>query len=520
MQDIKPFTARQEIVCAEAVAAPAAMVVFGASGDLAGRKLFASLFELFNRDLLNENFCLLGAGRKQLSDEEFREYARNSIKQSISAEPAEQLDSFLEKFYYASGEYDDIDFYDYLKARLTQLDKKHNTKNSYIFYLSVPPFLYPVIVEKLCRSGLSSRKSPEQTQPRLVVEKPFGRDLQSAGELDRKIHQCFTEESQIYRIDHYLGKETVQNILIFRFANAIFEPVWNRNYIDHVQITIAESLGIEHRGGYYDRAGALRDMFQNYMLQMLSLVAMEQPVSFEADSIRDEKVKLLRSIRPFKIDELDRYIVRGQYIAGSADGHAVPGYRREEGIAPDSKTETFVAAKLFIDNWRWKNVPFYLRTGKRMACKDSEVVITFKKVPHSMFASSGLEELPPNILVLQIQPEEGMSLSFQAKRPGSKICMSTLNMNFSYRDVFGIGMPEAYQRLLLDCMVGDQTLFTRADDVEVTWRLLTPILQAWESNGSIPYEYPAGADSFTAADELIGSDGRCWRKLSKTKENL
>jgi len=514
MQEIRPSVTRQDTICAEIPAPPAAMVVFGASGDLARRKLFTSLFQLFNRDLLSNDFYLLGAGRKKLSDETFRQSVQQAIQKTSADLSPEKIEDFVRKLYYVSGDYDDISFYENIKAGLAELDDKYKVDSNRIFYLAVPPFLYTTIVQQLGSAGLSCPHEPDSKQrARLVVEKPFGKDLKSALELDGKIHQCFNE-SQIYRIDHYLGKETVQNILMFRFANAIFEPVWNRNYIDHVQITIAESLGVEHRGSYYDKAGALRDMFQNHMLQMLALSAMEPPTSFEADSIRDEKVKLLRSIRPFNLRQQSTNIIRGRYGHGVINDKEVVGYRDEPAIVPDSKTETFVAAKLFIDNWRWRDVPFYLRTGKRLACKNTEIAINFKKVPHSMFASSGLTDMPANVLVLQIQPEEGLSLSFQAKRPGSKICMSTLNMNLNYHTVFGVDMPQAYQRLLLDCMVGDQTLFTRADDVEVTWGLLTPILQAWQEDESMPYEYPAGAESFAEADRLIESDGRKWRKLS------
>jgi len=515
MQEIQPSVIGQDTICAEVEAPPNALVVFGASGDLTRRKLLGSLCQIFKRGLLGEQFYLLGAGRKELSDEKFRQSAQEAIQQRSCNVSVEQIKSFVNKLYYISGDYSDALFYEGIKVRLVELDKKRKVDGAHIFYLAVPPFLYGTIVERLGSSGLSCpNESDVKRQARLIVEKPFGRDLQSAVELNNKISRCFNE-SQIYRIDHYLGKETVQNILMFRFANAIFEPVWNRNYVDHVQITIAESIGIEHRGGYYDKAGALRDMFQNHTLQMLTLVAMEPPASFEADHIRDEKVKLLRSIRPFKTDGLDKFIVRGQYGAGSIDGADIVGYRAEPGVAPDSKTETFVAAKLFIDNWRWKGVPFYLRTGKRLENKDTEIAITFKKIPHSMFVSAGLADMPPNVLVLQLQPEEGITLSLQAKRPGSKICMGTLNMSFNYRSVFGVDMPQAYERLLLDCMVGDQTLFTRYDCVEIAWQLLTPVLQAWQNDGSAPCEYPAGSESFAEADNLIESDGRKWRKLSE-----
>jgi glucose-6-phosphate 1-dehydrogenase len=515
MNKIQPTLGPQDIICAETPAPPNAMVVFGASGDLARRKLLVSIFQIFTQDLLDEKFYLLGCGRKKLTDEDFRKTAQQAIRESSGDVSAKDLNAFTEKLYYVDGDYNDAAFYESIKARLVQLDKKHKIDGCHIFYLAVPPFLYSPIVEHLGLSALSCIREPDSKQrARLIVEKPFGRDLQGATELNNKIRRCF-DESQVYRIDHYLGKETVQNILMFRFANTIFEPVWNRNYIDHVQITIAESIGVEHRGSYYDKAGALRDIFQNHTLQMLALVAMEPPASFGADCIRDEKVKLLRSIRPFDLSELDSLIVRGQYGPGLINGRQVIGYRAEPGIDPQSKTETFVAAKLFVDNQRWKDVPFYLRTGKRLAHKDTEIVVTFKKVPHSMFISAGLEDMPTNVLVLRIQPEEGISLQFQAKRPGSKICMSTLNMNFNYKSVFLVDMPEAYQRLLLDCMVGDQTLFNRYDSVEVAWQLLMPVLQSWQNDDSAPYEYPAGSESFPHADRLIESDGRKWRKLAE-----
>ena len=516
MQEIKPTIDKRDVLCAETVAGPNALVVFGASGDLAQKKLLVSVFRLFTQNLLNDRFYLLGCGRKKFSDEEFRKKAEQSIRENSDFLSSKELDAFTSKLYYIDGDYNDADFYSRIKTKFAELDKKYNVFESLIFYLSVPPLLYVTIVEHLGSAGLSCpEKLGTKKQIKLVVEKPFGRDLQSAVELNNRIHRCF-DESQIYRIDHYLGKETVQNILMLRFANTIFEPIWNRNYIDNVQITIAETQGVEHRAGYYDTSGALRDIFQNHMLQMLALVAMESPISFEADHIRDEKVKLLRSIRPFDIKRLDDFIVRGQYGPGSINGKEVKGYLEEDGVRANSKTETFVAAKMFTDNWRWQGVPFYLRTGKRLPAKDTEIAITFKKVPYSMFSSIGLDELPPNVLVLRIQPEEGISLSFQAKRPGSKICMSTLNMNFSYKSVFLVDMPEAYQRLLLDCMVGDQTLFTRQDDVEVSWQLLTTVLQAWEQDESAPHKYPAGSESFAEADRIIESDGRKWRKLLKS----
>jgi glucose-6-phosphate 1-dehydrogenase len=514
MPEIQPTLTQRDTICAEAAAPPIALVMFGASGDLSQHKLLPSIFQIFTRDLLDEKFYLLGCGRQKLSDADFRSLAQQAIREISGNTKVKDLKAFVAKLYYIDGDYSDTAFYHNIETGLAELDEKHKVDGSRIFYLAVPPFLYSTIVEHLGQARLSCpAESISRQKVRLVVEKPFGVDLQSAVELNRMIHRCF-DESQIYRMDHYLGKDTVQNILMFRFANTIFEPIWSRNFIDHIQITIAESVGVEHRGGYYDKAGALRDIFQNHMLQMLALVAMEPPTSLEADYIRDEKVKLLRSIRPFKTEQINDFFVRGQYGPGAVDGRTVCGYRQEPDVEPNSKTETLVAAKLFIDNWRWRDVPFYLRTGKRLTKKETEIAIFFKKVPHSMFVSAGLTNLPANVLILQIQPQEGISLSLQAKQPGSKLCTGTLNMNFSYQSVFGVKMPETYQRLLLDCMFGDQTLFNRQDDVEESWKLLTPVLQTWQQSDSTPYAYSAGSVSFPAADILIESDNRKWRDIT------
>ena len=514
MSDIQP-TVLQEIVCAERQPSPVGLVVFGASGDLVSRKLLPSIFELFSRELLNPSFYFIGCGRTKFTDEQFRADAAAAIRKALGGVSADVLNHFIANLYYICGDYNEQSLYNSVAAAMTRLDSRHKVEGGRVFYLAVPPMLYGTIVEGLDKAGLSCAGRPQCEKIRLVVEKPFGRDLQSANELNQIIQKHFTER-QIYRIDHYLGKETVQNILMFRFANTIFEPVWNRDFIDHIQITIAESVGVEQRGGYYDKAGALRDIFQNHMLGMLALVGMEPPVSFEADHVRDEKVKLLRCIRPLTGQSADEDFVRGQYTAGIVDGQKVPGYRQEQGVNPDSTTETYVAARLFVDNWRWKGVPFYLRTGKRLLRKETEIAIVFKKIPHSMFASIGLTDLPANTLIMQIQPEEGISLSFQAKRPGSKVCIGTLRLKFSYAEVFMGRPPEAYQRLLLDCMLGDQTLFTRQDDVEVSWKLLAPVLQAWADKSSMPYEYQAGSESFAQADRLIEPQGQKWRSLRET----
>jgi glucose-6-phosphate 1-dehydrogenase len=511
MADIRPV-AMNDIVCAEPPPVPCGMVLFGASGDLTRRKILGSVFELFRKGLLHESFWLLGCARTEMTEGEFRGIAMASARKEPGGGNSKAIEEFLQRLYYQSGDYVSEKLYKSLAARRLELDKRHGTEGNILYYLSLPPAVYPTVAEKLGSSELAQCPAGNGCKIRLVVEKPFGRDLASASALNELLAGYF-DESQIYRIDHYQGKETVQNMLMFRFANSIFEPVWSRDYIDHVQITSAEAVGIGHRAGYYETSGALRDMVQNHLLQMMAVVGMEPPSSFEPDAIRDERSKLLKSIRPIQPKDVTTYFVRGQYASGQAGTEKAVGYRQEEGVAKDSQTETFVAAKLLVDNWRWQDVPFYVRTGKRLARRMTEVAITFKKVPHSMFAAFGLDELPANVLVFKIQPEEGISLSFQAKRPGSKVCMGTLALDFGYGQVFGGEPPEAYQRLLLDCMAGDQTLFTRRDASETAWRLLMPVLEEWDKGEALLHEYPAGSRSFTAADGLLAKDGRKWREL-------
>jgi glucose-6-phosphate 1-dehydrogenase len=513
MKRIEAVLREQEMLCIEASAGPCSMVVFGASGDLAHRKLFGSLYELFRRELISRRFYCIGCGRSEYSDEVFRDKVRVSLKNTSEDIDEKTLNTFLRQLYYVAGDYADAGLYTRICEKMRELDAEYDIEGVRLFYLSVPPFLYGEIVGKLGSLKLTCPAATGRFQHvRLIVEKPFGRDLETAKELDRVLGRHF-QESQIYRIDHYLGKETVQNLLIFRFANSLFEPVWNRNYIDHVQITIAETLGVEHRADYYDKTGALRDMFQNHILQMLALVAMEPPVSFEADRVRDEKVKLLRSLRRIEPDDVPRLFVRGQYGPGIMEGRPVTGYLQEKGVGADSKTETFVAAKLYVDNWRWKGVPFYVRTGKRLKHRLTEIAITFRQVPHSMFMTAGLSDMPPNVLRFQIQPEEGMFLSLQAKRPGSKLCMSTLEMEVDYQQVFGVRMPEAYQRLLLDCMLGDQTLFTRHDSVLASWETIMPVLEFWQTQDGKLSVYPAGSSTFFDAQTIIETDGHVWGEL-------
>lgn len=501
------------ILCVEERPNPCGLVIFGASGDLTHRKLIPALFSLFRRDLLPHNFFILGCARTEMTDETFRQRVRDAVVNSVKDATSANVDNFIRRCAYHSGDYQDKGLYSSLSERLKKLDEENCIEGNHVFYFATPPNLYSIIGYQLGVSGLAKELGEGSPCVRVVVEKPYGRDLESAMALDKELRSVLSER-QIYRIDHYLGKETVQNILMFRFANAVFEPIWNRRYVDHVQITVAESIGVEHRAGYFEQAGLLRDMFQNHMLQMLALVAMEPSVSFDADRVRDERVKLLRSIRPFPLDELDQYIVRGQYGPGSIDGVEVSGYRQEPGVAPDSQVETFLAAKLFIDNWRWQGIPFYLRAGKRLPRKVSEIAIIFKRVPHSMFAPLNPDELSQNVLVLNVQPEEGISLTVQVKHPGQKLCMDSLTMDFHYKEA-GIELPDAYERLLLDCMLSDQTLFWRSDGVEASWSLVTPVLERWaEEEKSCPITfYKSGSWGPRESERLLARDGRQWRAL-------
>ncbi|KAF2957943.1 glucose-6-phosphate dehydrogenase [Thermotoga sp. Ku-13t] len=483
-----------DLSCFPRVNEPFGMIIFGASGDLTKRKLIPALSNLFRANVLPKDFFVLGAARTEMSDEDFRQRLK------LDAE-------FSSRCYYVPIDYRSEESFKQLKNFLEKILKGTHAK-TLIFYLAVPPDVYVPIIENLCRVGLNSEENPKT---RIVIEKPFGKDLNSAQMLEETLQKSFREH-QIYRIDHYLGKETVQNILVFRFANFIFEEIWNNKFVDHVQITIAEDIGVEHRAGYFETTGLLRDMFQNHMLQLLALVAMEPPANFNAESFRDERIKLLRSIRPFKVEELEKWIVRGQYGSNVIDGKYIPSYREEPGVAPDSNVETFVAMKLFIDNWRWSGVPFYLRSGKRLAKKITQIAVIFKKVPHLVFSNLSVEQIEPNAIVFTIQPNEGISLCFQLKRPCPGMVPQLLSMDFKYEDYFGVKLPDAYERLILDVLLGDPTLFMRKDDLEVSWRLLDPVLKAWEREPErfVPEIYRAGTWGPEKADELIERDGRRW----------
>jgi glucose-6-phosphate 1-dehydrogenase len=502
--------ARSSAYYCEVPSDPCAIVMFGASGDLARRKLLPALYDLSYHACLAPRFRLLGFARTHMSDDDFRQKAGESLpKGNEEGADENQKGEFLKQLQYFTGDYDDPEAYRRLAQRLGDLDGEGQLGGNRLFYLATPPEVYPHVVEQLKNAGLTKPKA-EKSWTRIIIEKPFGRDQASARELNRKVLAAF-DESQVYRIDHYLGKETVQNMLVFRFGNGIFEPLWSRNYVDSIQITAAESLGVERRAAFYETAGALRDMIQSHVLQLTSLVAMEAPAKFDATSVRNEKIKVLQSMRPFTKETLWKSVVRGQYGPGQVNGKPVSGYRQEPGVKPDSATETFVALKLYVDNWRWSGVPFYLRTGKRLARPLTEVAIQFKSAPHMVFRG---EDQETNSLILNIQPDEGISLSFGAKAPGAQMHIRPVTMDFKYKDAFGTSTRPAYATLINDCIRGDATLFDRADSVEAAWALVDPILEAWQSASPPPFpNYPAGSEGPRAADDLTVPDGRQWRPL-------
>jgi len=487
---------------------PCAIILFGASGDLAKRKVIPAMYDLAQHKSLGERYAILGFARTPMTDDSFRATvgeAARTISEVGPIDPA-RWDEFAQNLRYCPGDYADNKSYAELASHLAEIDAQKQLGGNRLFYLSTPPEVYPDIIEHLGRAGLARPTTPG-SWVRVIIEKPFGRDLASAKELNKIVLNVF-EEKQVYRIDHYLGKDTVQNLLVLRFGNGIFEPLWNRNYVDHVQITASETLGVERRGGFYETAGALRDMIQSHVLQLTSLVAVEPPASFDATAVRNEKLKILQSIRPFNLEMVAQSVVRGQYAPGKLGDKSVTGYRAEPGVKPSSRTETFVAMRVLIDNWRWAGVPFYLRTGKRLAKRTTEIMIQFRRAPHIVFRE---REVQPNRLILNIQPDEGICVSFGAKKPGTEMSIGNVAMNFSYREGFGGASRSAYATLLNDCLRGDATLFDRGDSVEAAWWLIEPILDVWSAakTATVP-EYPSGSWGPRESDQLLERDARQW----------
>ena len=490
------------------------LTIFGASGDLTKRKLIPALYNLALENRLPERFAVIGYARSDMSHEEFRANMREAVGEFSRTGLNELVwQRFASTLYYVSGGYEELEGYQRLKEFVDGFDRGSRVLPVRIFYLAIPPDLYGVVIERISALGVAPKESDGQPRTRVIIEKPFGSDLETARELNRRVHEALNEK-QVYRIDHYLGKETVQNIMVFRFANAVFEPIWNRRYVDHVQITAAEIVGVENRGGYYDKAGVVRDMFQNHLLQLLCLTAMEPPVAFSEFAVRDEKVKLLRAVRPIAQEEVLEIAVRGQYGPGNHGGKKVPAYRQEPGVPPDSTTPTYAAIKFFIDNWRWESVPFYLRSGKRLAKRVTEIAVQFKRPPLLLFKScAAVDDLSPNVLVIRIQPDEGVSLTFEVKPPGPEICVSPLGLDFKYQEAFGSSPPEAYETLLEMCIEGDSTLFTRHDEVELSWSLVDPVIRIWERIKPTNFpNYEVGSWGPKETDEFIQRDGRRWRR--------
>ncbi|HUA16861.1 MAG TPA: glucose-6-phosphate dehydrogenase [Verrucomicrobiae bacterium] len=492
-------------------AGPCVFVLFGGTGDLTKRKLVPALFNLARAKLLPQDFVVMGVSVDQLNLDAFRDGVCEFLSASEENADKDKFDWFRQRLFYEPGDFGDELTFARLRERLAAIDREYHTLGNYLFYLATAPKFFAPIVQQLGRAGLS--KQEDGRWRRVVFEKPFGQDLESAKALNRSI-KSILQENQIYRIDHYLGKETVQNIMVFRFDNAIFEPIWNRRYIDHVQITNAETVGVERRGAYFDNAGTLRDMVPNHVMQLLSLTAMESPVSFQADAVRNEQAKVLHSIQPLNSEDVLQLSVRGQYGAGAIGGEKVPAYRSEPGVAPESRTETFAALKLNIDNWRWAGVPFYLRTGKRLARRHTEIAIQFKRMPFELFRNAPFHKLHTNTLVIQIQPVEGISLSFGAKIPGPILRVGSVDMSFEYSKYFGADAYTGYEVLLYDCMIGDATLFQRADMIEAGWSVVDPVLDVWRALPPRRFpNYAAGSWGPPDADQLMELDGRQWRNI-------